>query len=237
MGTEILLVEDDRDIASLVADFLSRNGMTVHSVRDGAGVTRYMASNSPDLVVLDLMLPGGEDGLSIASRLRQRGDVPIIMLTAMGEDTDRVVGLEIGADDYVTKPFNPRELLARIRAVLRRSSVGKTDRRVDDMVLCFEGWRLNTLMRQLVDSNGVQVPLTSAEFDLLLAFCERPRRVLSREILLDLTRGPNGAPFDRSIDVLVSRLRQKIESDIKNPKYLTTIRLEGYLFTPVVKRI
>jgi two-component system OmpR family response regulator len=189
-----------------------------------------------DLVVLDLMLPG-EDGLSLCRRLRATSRLPIIMLTALGEETDRIVGLEMGADDYLAKPFNPRELLARIKAVLRRADGTPV---VDDAdggrVLVFEGWRLDLTRRELRTADGVLTPLTGGELDLLAAFAEYPRRVLSRDQLLDLTKGRSALPFDRAIDVQISRLRRRIEADPKAPAIIKTVRGGGYIFACDVTR-
>ncbi len=204
-SAHVLLVEDDREISALVSRFLGANEIRVTTAVDGREMDKALKDGRVDLVVLDIMLPG-EDGLSICRRLRANSELPVIMLTAKGEDIDRIVGLEIGADDYVTKPFNPRELLARIRAVLRRGSADP-DKVPTSAPLTFEGWRLDPNVRQLHSPNGARVALTGAEFSLLLAFCQRPRRVLSRDQLIDLTQGRASGPFDRSIDVLVSRLR------------------------------
>ncbi len=231
----ILIVEDDAEIAELVAGFLRETGLRVSIAANGQAMDRCLASAKPDLIVLDLMLPG-EDGLSIARRLRATTSIPIIMLTAMAEDTDRIVGLELGADDYLGKPFNPRELLARIRAVLRRSAKQAPEAPIPDASFVFAGWCLKPVMRELIDPDGALVALTSAEFDLLRVFCEHPRRVLNRDQLLDLTRGREATPFDRSVDTLVSRIRRKIEPDPKSPALLKTVRLGGYLFTPEVVR-
>jgi two-component system OmpR family response regulator len=187
-----------------------------------------------DLVVLDLMLPG-EDGLSLCRSLRQTTSIPVIMLTALGEETDRIVGLEMGADDYIAKPFNPRELLARIRAVLRRSGKGDAPE-LAASVLEFEGWRLDVTKRELVSADGVLQSLTAGEYNLLLALVQHPQRVLSRDQLLDLTSGRSAAPFDRSIDVQLSRLRQKIEPDPKTPTLIKTVRGGGYIFACNVDR-
>ncbi len=184
------------------------------------------------------MLPG-EDGLSLCRRLRADSKIPVIMLTAMGEETDRIVGLEMGADDYVAKPFNPRELLARIKAVLRRAEGGQA-RRPDDAdrlgVLVFAGWRLDLDKRELVSPQDLLVSLSAGEYDLLAAFATRPQRVLSRDQLLDLARGREAQPFDRAIDVQVSRLRRKIEADPGNPVFIKTVRSGGYMFTPAVEK-
>jgi two-component system OmpR family response regulator len=228
-GRSILVVEDDRDIRALLADFLVREGFTVDVAEDAAGVDRAFARAAPDLVVLDLMLPG-EDGLSICRRLRARSGVPILMLTAKSDEVDRIVGLELGADDYLGKPFNPRELLARIRAILRRAertaAAPDATRRKQ-----FASFVVDLDARSLQTRQGVRVPLTSAEFELLACFIERPRRVLSRDQLLDWTRGRSADPFDRTIDVTVSRLRRKLEdADPAAATLVTTVRNGGYLF-------
>jgi len=190
-----------------------------------------------DLVILDVMLPG-EDGLSLCRKLREVSKVPVIMLTAMGDQTDRIVGLEIGADDYLVKPFDTRELLARVRAVLRRSSNDSSLHASTETrpVLAFDGWRLDVARRELRSSDNTLMILSGAEFDLLLAFAEHPQRVLARDQLLDLARGASHEAFDRSIDVLVSRLRRKLEVDNKSPAVIRTIRSGGYIFTPKVTR-
>ena len=232
-GKSILFVEDDRDIRTLLADFLAREGFAVEVAEDGAAADRVLARTRPDLVILDIMLPG-EDGLSICRRLRARGAVPIIMLTAKNDDVDRIVGLELGADDYLGKPFNPRELLARIRAILRRSertaSAAPPRRRRS-----FAGFVVDLDARSVDTRDGTRVPLTSAEFDLLACFVERPRRVLTRDQLLDWTRGRSADPFDRTIDVTVSRLRKKLEgADPAAGAVVTTVRNGGYLFAAEV---
>jgi two-component system OmpR family response regulator len=230
----VLLVEDDREIRTLVSEFLGSNDIRVAATADGREMDGALRDNRIDLIVLDLMLPG-EDGLSICRRLRASSNLPVIMLTAKGADIDRIVGLEIGADDYITKPFNPRELLARIRAVLRRGLTNAGTR--GGSVLIFDGWRLDPNIRQLHDPEGTRVTLTGAEFDLLLVFCERPRRVLTRDQLIDLAKGRSAAPFERSVDVLVSRLRQKMEKEPKDPRLIQTIRSEGYMFSPSVATV
>ena len=230
---KILIVDDDREICDLLARFLRKHGLRVETVADGRAMARALDSGRFDLVVLDLMLPG-EDGLSLCRHLRATSSLPVIMLTAVAEDTDRIVGLEIGADDYVTKPFNPRELLARIKAVLRRT--GGAGRETSEGTLTFASWRLAAAQRELRDPDGVLVPLTSGEFDLLLAFVERPERVLSRDQLLDLTKGRDAVPFDRSIDVQLSRLRRKIEVDPKHPQLIKTVRGDGYMLAQPVRR-
>ena len=233
MSAHILIVDDDREIRDLTGRYLRKHGFRVDSAADAKEMDRLLRDGRFDLIVLDLMLPG-EDGLSICRRLRAATRIPIVMLTAVAEDTDRIIGLEIGADDYLTKPFNPRELLARIRAVLRRAE-GPLPH-PDGGTLVFAGWRLDPARRELRDPDGVLVELTAGGFDLLAAFVERPRRVLSRDQLLDLTKGRDAQPFDRSIDVQVSRLRRKIEADPKKPEVIKTVRSGGYIFTLPVER-
>ncbi|KQT10016.1 two-component system response regulator [Methylobacterium sp. Leaf399] len=230
----ILVVEDDREISALVARYLRANDCRVTLAGDGREMDRRLADSRVDLVVLDLMLPG-EDGLCLCRRIRRESAVPILMLTAKAEEIDRIIGLEIGADDYLGKPFNPRELLARIRAILRRGSAGET---TEEGVrrLSFLGWTLDVSLRQLLSPEQARVAITGAEFDLLQALCLRPGRVLSRDQLLDLTQGRAAGPYERSIDVLISRIRQKIEGDPRNPEIIRTIRSGGYLFTPEVER-
>jgi two-component system OmpR family response regulator len=231
-SAHVLLVEDDHEISALASRFLRANDIRVSAAPNGREMDRVLKGGQVDLVVLDIMLPG-EDGLSICRRLRAESDLRVIMLTAKGEDIDRIIGLEIGADDYVTKPFNPRELLARIRAVLRRGEPTRSAVRAGS-VLTFDGWRLDPNVRQLHNPEGVRVALTGAEFTLLLVFCQHPRRVLSRDQLIDFTQGREPGPFDRSIDVLVSRLRQKLETDPREPILIQTIRSGGYMFSPDV---
>lgn len=230
----VLVVEDDADIRALLAGFLAREGFEVDTADDGAAMDRALARRMPDIVVLDLMLPG-EDGLSICRRLRMRGDLPILMLTAKSDEIDRVVGLELGADDYLGKPFNPRELLARMRAILRRTGrqpdAGPPRRR-----LAFAGLIADLDARSLATEAGTPLALTSAEFDLLACFLERPRRVLSRDQLLDWTRGRSADPFDRTIDVTVSRLRRKLDGrEGASDALITTVRNGGYLFAGEVR--
>ena len=232
----LLVVDDDRDIRDLTSAILCRHGYHVSTARDAAEMGRILSARQIDLVVLDVMLPG-RDGLSICRDLRVSSDIPVIMLTAMGETTDRIIGLEVGADDYLPKPFEGRELVARIKAVLRRTGrvpdrTGERDRET----LCFAGWRLDLAKRQLRSPADVAVDLTSGEFSLLVAFAERPQRVLSRDLLLDLAHGRNASPFDRSIDVQVSRLRRKLSEEPGAESLIKTIRNGGYLFTPDVER-
>jgi two-component system OmpR family response regulator len=230
----ILVVEDDREISALVARYLRANECRVSVAGDGREMDRVLAESRIDLIVLDLMLPG-EDGLSLCRRLRAASAVPIVMLTAKSEEIDRIIGLEMGADDYLPKPFNPRELLARIRAVLRRRTTEPvSSARPAGHVMSFAGWQIHLSLRELFSPAGAKVTITGAEFDLLHAFCERPGRVLSRDQLLDLTQGRVAGAYERSIDVLVSRLRHKIERDPREPEFIKTIRSGGYLFTPPV---
>jgi len=233
----ILVVDDDREICSLVSQFLSRHALRVTTARDGAEMMKVMEAARIDLVVLDVMLPG-EDGLSLCRKLRADSATPVIMLTAMGEDVDRIVGLEMGADDYLPKPFNPRELLARIKAVLRRAEAlppASTELAAGGKVLSFGEWRLDLAKRELKTAAEELVVLSSGEFDLLQAFAEHPQRVLTRDQLLDLARGRAASLFDRSVDIQVMRLRRKIEADPKDPQLIKTVRSGGYMFTPAVR--
>lgn len=233
----ILVIDDDREIRDLLARFLEKQRMRVTAVRDGKEARRAWLNGHYQLVVLDLMLPG-ESGLDIARWLRTQGEVPIVMLTAMGEETDRIIGLEMGADDYVSKPFNPRELLARIRAVLRRTG-DSVEVRHDPAVrgYRFNGWTLEPTRRRLLNPDGVEVPLTGGEYDLLVALVERANRVLTRDMLLDLLRGRQAGPFDRAIDVAVSRLRRKLEDDGRNAQLIKTVRGGGYVLAATVERV
>jgi two-component system, OmpR family, response regulator len=232
----LLVVDDDREIRDLLSKLLSRRGYKVTTAREEAEMRQVLASSRVDLVILDIMLPG-KDGLSLCRELRATKSLPIIMLTARGESADRIVGLELGADDYLPKPFDVRELEARIKAVLRRSAVeaGESSGKVSGGKFVFAGWTLDARLRQLTSPDGVLVSLTSGEFDLLLVLAERPQRILSRDQLMDLTRGRDATPFDRSIDIQVSRLRRKIEVSPKAPEIIKTVRGGGYLFTPSVQ--
>ncbi|VIO79977.1 Transcriptional regulatory protein OmpR [Bradyrhizobium ivorense] len=229
----VLIVEDDQETRHLIARYLSEHAFSVGMVANGREMDRYMAQHRVDLLVLDLMLPG-EDGLSLCRRIRADRSTPIIFLTAKGDEVDRILGLEMGADDYLTKPFNPRELLARINAVLRRQAAGLTALvGSGSQRLRFEGWTIDFRLRELRDPEGAQIPLTSAEFDLLQAFCERHGRILSRDSLLSLTGRPGGS-FGRSVDVLVSRLRGKLDR-AEGASMIRTVRTGGYIFTPLVE--
>lgn len=231
--TKILIVEDDAEIRILIARYLRNNDFVVAEAGDAKEMDVALRNSRVSLIVLDIMLPG-EDGLSICRRIRAASDIPIIILTAQKDDIERIIGLEMGADDYVTKPFNPRELLARIRAVLRRQGLAGATPRTLNREYFFAGWHLNMRARRLHDPSGASITLTGAEFDLLAVFCERPGRVLSRDQLIDLTQGREAHPSERSIDILVSRLRQKIERDPRDPEIFQTIRSSGYLFSPEV---
>ncbi len=230
----ILVVDDHRDIRDLVAKYLTKNGYRVSVADGGAAMKKILASSVIDLVVLDLMMPG-EDGLTLCRDLRAQNNLPVIMLTAMAEETDRVIGLEMGADDYLTKPFNPRELLARIKAVLRRAnSLPQQRGTLSGDRLAFDRWTIDNGQRELIGEDGVAVPLSTAEFLLLSAFLQHPKMVLSRDQLLDLTSGREASAFDRSVDNQVSRLRRKIEADPKKPELIKTVWGGGYSFTAEV---
>jgi two-component system OmpR family response regulator len=224
----VLIVDDDAQIRHLLKDYLAGFGMLVTGVTDGTAMAEALNKNSFDLVILDLMLPG-EDGLSICRSLRAKSDIPILMLTARGEAMDRVVGLEVGADDYIVKPFEPRELVARIQSIMRRSHAGREANKEKKEVV-FLGWHLDLILRQLVSPTQVVIPLSNAEFRLLTVLVEHPNRVLSREFLLDEARGRGMELFDRSIDILISRVRQKLNDDPRTPTLIKTVRGEGYLF-------
>jgi two-component system OmpR family response regulator len=230
----VLIVDDDRELRALVGKYLTEHGFRVAQAANGREMMKAIEVGRFDLVVLDLMMPG-ESGLVLCQKLREQNGPPVIMLTAMGSEVDRVIGLEIGADDYVVKPFSPRELVARIKAVLRRAAKVAPDG--DDMPLAYEfnGWRLEPAGRVLRSPTGAVI--TSGEFDLLMAFVARPQRVLTRDQLLDLAKGRSSAAFDRSIDVQISRLRRKIEADPREPTIIKTIRSGGYLFTSLVQAI
>jgi two-component system OmpR family response regulator len=233
----LLIVDDDDDILSLLTSFFQKHGHRATVAADGTGMFAALERHSIDLVILDLMLRG-EDGLSLCRRLRATSRVPIIMLTAVSDQTERIVGLELGADDYVTKPFDQRELLARVKAVLRRTAetTGASAPSDSRPMMCFGDWRLDVARRELRSSDNMLVLLSGGEFDLLLAFVEHPQRVLTRDQLLDLARGPTHAAYDRSIDTLVSRLRHKLEADPKAASVIRTVRNGGYVFEAKVTR-
>jgi two-component system OmpR family response regulator len=230
----ILIVDDHRDIRDLLGRFLVKHGFRATVAESAAAARKTLTAAEIDIVVLDIMMPG-EDGLSLTRYLRESTDIPVILLTAMGEETDRIVGLEIGADDYVSKPFNPRELLARIKAVLRRSQYQSGTQSRPKGKLSFDRWTLDLSRRELIDNKGVSVALSSGEFRLLAALVERPGMVLTRDQLLDLTRGRAAQPFDRSIDNQISRLRKKIERDPRTPELIKTAWGDGYSFSGEVK--
>jgi len=235
----ILIVDDDSEIRDLLSRFLSKHDFRVTTAKDGRDMQQALKDWKIDLIVLDLMMPG-DDGLTLCRQVRADSDIPIIMLTAMGEDVDRIIGLEVGADDYIAKPFNPRELSARIKAVLRRASAPPLPAVIpvnedSGEVIKFEDFFLETATRTL-RKNGEDIVLTAGEYELLVAFVEHPRRVLNRDQLLDMARGRAAIPFDRAIDVQVGRLRKKIEPDAKIPTLIKTVRGGGYMFTPEVIR-
>jgi two-component system OmpR family response regulator len=234
MAQHLLIVDDDKEICALLSQFLTQHGYRISVAHEGRSMMQTLESARIDLIVLDIMLPG-ESGLSLCGRVRSSATIPIIMLTAVGSETDRIVGLEMGADDYLPKPFNARELLARVRAVLRRAG-GQAETTLNGAgrALEFGGWRLDVTGRQLFSPAGALVPLRAAEFDLLLALAERPQRVLNRDQLLDLSRGRAATSFDRSVDVQISRLRRKLKIDSDGPELIKTVRGGGYVFAACV---
>ncbi|MEZ5447203.1 MAG: response regulator [Gammaproteobacteria bacterium] len=228
---QILIVDDDREIRTLLAEYLDGNGFRTLTAADGAAMRRSLETARVDLVVLDLTLPG-EDGLTLCRDLRAQSNLPVIMLTARGSPVDRILGLEMGADDYIAKPFEPRELLARIRSVLRRTRALPPNLEAPEAKrMRFGGWTLELDTRQLVSPDAVVVALSGAEFRLLKVFLDHPNRVLSRDQLLNLTRGREAEPFDRSVDLLVSRVRQKLDEDARSPRIIKTVRSEGYVLS------
>ncbi|MGU3493360.1 response regulator [Xanthobacteraceae bacterium A53D] len=232
----IAVVDDHRDIRDLVGKYLTQHGYRVSLAENAAAMRKLLEKSAPDLVVLDIMMPG-EDGLSLCRYLRSTTDLPVILLTAMTEETDRIVGLEVGADDYVSKPFNPRELLARIKAVLRRvNSLPPQKGQLTAKLVRFDRWTLDVGRRELTGADDVAVPLSTAEYRLLCAFLDHPGIVLSRDQLLDLTVGRVADPFDRSIDNQVSRLRKKVEADPRQPSLIKTHWGGGYSLSAEVKR-
>ena len=230
----ILIVDDDREIRELVGNYLKKNGLRTSIVADGRQMRAFLEANSVDLIVLDIMMPG-DDGLQLCRELRvgKHKATPVLMLTARNDETDRIIGLEMGADDYVTKPFSSRELLARINAVIRRARMLPPNLQVSEAsrLLGFGDWRLDTTARHLLDAEGTAYPLSGAEFRLLRVFIDHPQRVLSRDQLLNLTQGRDAEMFDRSIDLLVSRLRQRLGDDAREPSCIKTVRSEGYVFS------
>jgi two-component system OmpR family response regulator len=232
----LLLVDDEPSLREPLADYLTRQGFAVRQAEDAAKARTALADDVPDLVLLDIMMPG-EDGLSLCRHLTESKNIPVIFLTARGEATDRIVGLEIGADDYVVKPFEPRELVARIRSVLRRANRAATEPSEEDAIYEFDGWQLDPLKRRLVDPDGTVVPISSAEFRLLVAFLTHARQVLDRDRLLDMVQGREAHLFDRAVDNQVSRLRRKIEKDSRDPKLIQTVWGGGYRLAAEVHRL
>jgi two-component system OmpR family response regulator len=233
----ILIVDDDAEIRGLLGEYLQKQGYRATAVADGKGLRAAMENSRPDVIVLDLMLPG-EDGLALCRDLRARSNVPVIMLTARGEETDRIVGLEMGADDYLPKPFNPRELLARIKSVLRRARSLPDNLKPDEVAsFRFAGWSLDVATRNLTAPDGVVIPLSGTEFRLLRVFLDHPNRVLTRDQLIDFMLSRDAAPFDRAIDVQVSRLRHRLREDAKEPAIIKTVRGQGYVFAAHVDAV
>jgi len=232
---QLLLVDDEPSLREPLADYLVRQGFAVREAPDAARARSLLLEERPDLVLLDIMMPG-EDGLSLCRHLVETRELPVILLTARGEATDRIIGLEIGADDYVVKPFEPRELVARIRSVLRRATRAPVVAE-EDALYEFDGWRLDPLKRRLTDPEGTVVPISSAEFRLLVAFLSHPRQVLDRDRLLDMVQGREAHLFDRAVDNQVSRLRRKVEADSRDPRLIQTVWGGGYRFAADVRRI
>jgi two-component system phosphate regulon response regulator OmpR len=230
-AAHVVVVDDDEDVRSTVSEYLRRNGLSVSEADGGAALREIMGQRPIDLAVLDINMPG-DDGLTLAREIRASGEAGIIMLTAKSDDIDRIVGLEVGADDYVTKPFNPRELLARVKAVLRRASRGGESPATMGREVQMGKCRLNLDSRKLYEADGSEVPLTAMEFDLLKCFAEHPRRVLTRDQLLDLAHSKEMEAFDRSIDTRITRIRKKVEKDPAKPECLKTVRGAGYVFNP-----
>jgi two-component system OmpR family response regulator len=233
--TRLLLVDDEATLRQPLAEYLSRQGFVVTEAASAAQARSVLRDETPDLVLLDVMMPG-EDGISLCRHLTESRALPVIFLTAKGEATDRIVGLEIGADDYVVKPFDPRELVARIRSVLRRAAK-QSPPVADNELFEFDGWQLDPLKRRLIDREGALVSISSAEFRLLLAFLERPRQVLDRDRLLDMVQGREALLFDRAVDNQISRLRRKIEADNRNPQLIQTVWGGGYMLAADVRRV
>lgn len=235
--TNVLLVDDEPTLREPLAEYLTGQGFAVTEAESAAAARSRLTEALPDIVLLDIMMPG-EDGLSFCRHLVETRQLPVIFLTARGESTDRIVGLELGADDYVVKPFEPRELVARIRTVLRRIGRGGSPQtETEDWFYHFEGWQLDPLKRKLVDPEGVTVPISTAEFRLLRALLDNPRKVMDRDLLLDLVQGRTAHLFDRAVDNQVSRLRRKIEADTSSPQLILTVRGGGYRLAASVKRV
>lgn len=234
--SRILIVDDDREISALLAEYLEKNGYRTSTAGDGKAMWKALDEHRIDLIVLDLNLPG-DDGLTLCRNLRARSSIPVIMLTARSEPVDRILGLEMGADDYVPKPFEPRELFARIRSVLRRTQAAPASpQSSESQMVHFAGWVMDTTARHLINPQGVVVALSGAEFRLLKIFLDHANRVLSRDQLLNMTAGRDADPFDRSIDLQISRLRQKLGEDARSPQIIKTVRNEGYVLATVVTR-
>ncbi|MGE8150098.1 response regulator [Pseudomonas vancouverensis] len=233
--SRLLIVDDDEEILSLLKKFFVQHAYEVQVAAHGEAMWAAIEQSRPDTLILDVMLPG-ESGLSLCQKVRAQTGIPIIMLTAMAELSDRIVGLELGADDYLTKPFAPQELLARVRALQRRAGDRKSHSEPSRPVVAFAGWHLDITCRELRSPENVMIPLSGGEFDLLVVFLDNPQRILTREQLIDLTHGHGHDAFDRSIDVQVSRLRRKIEPDCKRPDLIRTVRNGGYMFTAKVTR-
>ena len=234
--TTLLLVDDEPTLREPLAEYLTRQGFVVQEAESAAAARTKLAQATPDLVLLDIMMPG-EDGLSLCRHLVESRRLPTILLTAKGEAMDRIIGLEIGADDYVTKPFEPRELVARIRSVLRRAERPAVPATDDELLYEFEGWQLDPLKHRLTDPDSALVPLSTAEFRMLRAFCDHPRQVLDRDRLLDMVQGREAHLFDRAVDNQISRLRRKIEADSRDPRFIQTVRGGGYRFATDVARL
>ncbi|MDX1374646.1 MAG: response regulator [Burkholderiales bacterium] len=230
----VLVVDDDAELRELLSEYLGRNGFRVSVARDGREMRQLLDDASPDIVVLDVMLPG-EDGLALCRDLRAQSNLPVVMLTARGEELDRIIGIEMGADDYLAKPFNPRELLARLKGILRRTR-SLPPVRAESHRLRFAGWTLDLAARHLIAADGVVVPLSGSEFRLLQIFVTHPNRVLDRNQLMDLALGREATPFDRAIDVQVSRLRQRLRDDAREPRIIKTVRNGGYVLAAQVER-
>ncbi|ERI52070.1 response regulator [Pseudomonas sp. AOB-7] len=227
-GQRVLVVDDDGEVRQLLQDYLGGHGYAVHGCADSAALRQALQDGLPDLVLLDVGLPG-EDGLSLARFLRERHDLPVIMISGAGSPVDRIIGLEVGADDYLAKPFDPRELLARVKSVLRRYRHAGEEAPTSDGGVCLGRFRLDLQRRQLLDEQGGEIELTAMEFDLLQAFAQRPNRPLSRDQLLNLTQNRDWNPFDRSIDIRIARLRRKLEDDPEKPQIIRTLRGVGYM--------
>jgi two-component system OmpR family response regulator len=230
----LLVVDDDKALRKLLGDYLGENGYEVALVSDGEAMRLELARTAFDLIILDLMLPGA-DGLTLCRDMRARSKVPILMLTARGDELDRIIGLEMGADDYLAKPFNPRELLARIKNILRRTQDG-ANAAAAPRLLIFAGWTLDLSARHLIDSDGVVSPLSNGEFKLLQVLAEHPRKILSRDQLTDVLSGREALPYDRTIDVMISRLRRSLRDDARDPLLIKTIRNEGYMLSAPVEQ-